>query len=95
MMVLYHSVGAVGLTDPQIRGAGAHHNATALVAMLADLLNAGREAGVVDRDLDAVAEARLFTAAITGLSAAVLLDAMSADEAIDAHLRRLGPRRRR
>lgn len=92
MMVLYHSVGAVGLTDPEIRGAQAHHNHGALIGLLAALIDAGRAAGEIAEDVEGVAEARMFTAAVTGLSAAVLLDAMSADDAIDAidaHLRRL------
>lgn len=94
MMVLYHAVGAVGLTDPDMRGDGAHHNHAALIRVMVELLDAGRAAGEIDDSVDVVAEARLFTAAITGLSAAVLLDALSADQAIDAidaHLRRLSP----
>lgn len=91
-MVLYHSVGMVALTDPEMRGASAHGNAIALVALLAQLLTAARDAGEIDSDVDPPAEARLLSGALSGLSGAVLLDTMPLDDAlgaIDAHLERL------
>lgn len=83
-MVTYHAVGAAGLTDPVLRGPDAHHNATLLIDLVAQLITDGQANGEFRRNLVPVIESRLLVAAVIGLSSAVLLDHTTPKQALEA-----------
>ncbi|MFD0559950.1 TetR family transcriptional regulator [Stackebrandtia endophytica] len=91
-LIFYHQVGAVGLTDPTMRGVEAHGRADRLVDLVADMLRQGQELAEVDDTVDAIVEARILLALMVGLSLSVLLENQDLDQvttAIDSQLARL------
>lgn len=91
-MLVYHAFAGAALTDRRLRGADAFANATALTDAIAHELTLSQNAGLHRSEFDPTTEASVILALVLGLSLAVLLEQMTADEALailDTHLNRL------
>jgi TetR/AcrR family transcriptional regulator, transcriptional repressor of bet genes len=93
-MRVYLGFAGVAFTDPALRSTEAFANGRNLIATLADRFRAAAAAGDLRSGVDAEREATSLVALLLGLSLCVLLDQMSAEEAmaaLDHHLLALGP----
>ncbi len=93
-MRVYHGFAGAAVADPALRTADAFATGRTLIATLSDRLREAVLVGDVRHDVDPDTNAASLLALVLGLSLCVLLeqmDAATATEAVEAHLRSLTP----